>query len=185
MKSKTFFTKSKILLFVLSMMIYSCSNESMMPQEDIDNAVNSKMSLKKNADNSTKFHFTTSLKSSNEVPPNDSQAAGVAIVTINKEETMIHYKLIVANIENVRMAHFHKGMAGTNGGVVAWLYNNLDGQPSGPSNGVIAEGYITSEGVIGALAGDMDALIEAIRNGEIYVNVHTQAVGSGEIRGQL
>ncbi|NNK61375.1 MAG: CHRD domain-containing protein, partial [Flavobacteriaceae bacterium] len=56
---------------------------------------------------------------------------------------------------------------------------------SGPANGVLAQGVITAEDVVGALAGDLDALIQAIKDGMIYVNVHTEGIPSGELRGQL
>lgn len=136
---------------------------------------------KVNADE--KFNFTTSLKGDNEVPANDSKAAGQAIVKISKDETYIEYKLIVANIDNVIMAHFHLAPAGINGGVVTWLFGVA--APPVDFNGVLAEGIITAEDVVGSIAGDFEALIEAIRAGNIYVNVHTTEYPGGEIRGQL
>ncbi|MBT8257406.1 MAG: CHRD domain-containing protein [Bacteroidia bacterium] len=131
------------------------------------------------------YQFNASLKGSKEVPANDSKGAGQAVVRISKDETKIHYKLITANVENVLFAHFHMAPAGSNGGVVATLYFNENPQPSGPANGVLAEGYIMADNVSGALEGDIAALVDAIRNGMIYVNVHTTAVPSGELRGQL
>lgn len=186
MKKITNFVMRLCLVFALGCMLFTCSNDPLMISSDEADTseLNSKMaSEKKSMDN--KFHFTASLKGSNETTPNDSKAAGEAIVHINKEETMIHYKLIVANIENVTMSHFHMAPAGSDGGPVAWLYKNLD-QPSGMSNGVIAEGQIEESDLIGGLVGKSIAdLIEAIRNGRIYVNVHTSAYPGGELRGQL
>jgi hypothetical protein len=186
MKRKFEFTKSKILLFVVSIALFACSNETAL-DSPLDNEnitdLNSKASLKKTAD--TRLHFNAHLKGSNEVPANDSKATGQVIVSINKEETMIHYKLITANIENVRFSHFHLAPAGVNGGVVVTLYSNPNPQPSGPANGVLAEGDITEANITGALANNMAGLISAIRSGNIYVNVHTLEIGSGELRGQL
>jgi hypothetical protein len=71
---------------------------------------------------------------------------------------------------------------------VAWLY------PSGPpaqlipgrSNGVLAEGVITADNLVNALAGQpLEALLEAIRAGNAYVNVHTSQFPPGEVRGQI
>ncbi|GAA4290010.1 CHRD domain-containing protein [Aestuariibaculum suncheonense] len=187
MKTTNYFTKSKVLLFAMTFILYSCSNDPITISENSSislSEINSKMTIKKHTDTSKKLHFTTTLKANNETSPNDSKAVGQAIVDINKEENMIHYKLIVANIENVTMSHFHLGEAGTNGGIVVWLYDNRNGQPSGVSNGVLAEGDIIESDITGNLS-TMSELIEAIRTGLIYVNVHTQQIGSGEIRGQL
>ncbi|MBT8266898.1 MAG: CHRD domain-containing protein [Bacteroidia bacterium] len=133
---------------------------------------------------SKKRTYTTSLNGRNEVPSNESKGAGVAIVKISKDGNSIWYKVNTANVDDVWGAHFHLAPEGSNGGVVAALYANPD-QPSGPANGVLAQGVITAEDVVGALAGDLDALIQAIKDGMIYVNVHTEGIPSGELRGQL
>ncbi len=52
-------------------------------------------------------------------------------------------------------------------------------------NGIMVEGDITASDVVGALAGDLDGFIEAIRSGNIYINIHTPPNPGGEIRGQL
>ena len=167
------FLKHSIMTFAMILFL-GCSTES--TNEDF----NSTTSRANNG-----YQFNASLKGANEVPAVLSKGAGQAIVRIKKSEDEIRYKLITANIEDVLFAHFHMAPAGSNGGVVATLYFNENPQPSGPANGVLAEGVITASEVSGALAGDLDGLIDAIRNGMIYVNVHTAAVPSGELRGQL
>ena len=162
------------LMAIALLFAFGCSTESTTSEFDTVN----------NRSNNG-YQFNASLKGSSEVPANDSKGTGQAIVRISKDQTKIHYKLITANIENVLFAHFHMAPAGSHGGVVATLYFNDQPQPSGPANGVLAEGYIMAEDVSGALAGDLDALIDAIRNGMIYVNVHTTSIPSGELRGQL
>ncbi|MDU8885213.1 CHRD domain-containing protein [Yeosuana sp. MJ-SS3] len=168
------------LLFAIGLVFTNCTNEPLINSEIEVN--NEEVALRKGGN---QFKFNASLKGSNEVPANDSKAAGEIIVNINDDETSIHYKLIVANIENVLASHFHFAPSGSNGGVVAFLYANPNPQPSGRAKGVLAEGDITAENVINAFAGDISALISAIREGNIYVNVHTSAIPSGEIRGQL
>lgn len=133
-------------------------------------------------------NFRTHLSGDQEVPPVDTKAQGQAIFKLSKDGETLHYKLIVANIENVLMAHLHLAPPGTNGGVVVWLYP--DGPPpqliEGRSNGPLAEGEITADDLVGSLAGStLAALIEAINNNEIYVNVHTTQHGGGEIRGDI
>src|SRR5690606_1985361 len=126
------------------------------------------------------YNFTAVLSGVNEVPPNDSEMRGVAVVQIARDESAISYKLIVSNADSLTASHFHLAPAGVNGGVVAFLYG---GPTTGVQNGILAEGTITEEDVIGSLAGDLSALINAIRNDSIYVNVHSVVFPGGEIRG--
>ncbi len=118
----------------------------------------------------------------------ETKATGQAIFKLNKDRTELSYKVIVANIDNVLMAHIHLAPAGQNGGVAVWLY------PAGPppqliegtTNGILAEGVITAEDLVGSLAGqDLEALLDNMIAGNSYVNVHTSEYGSGEIRGQI
>ncbi|MBJ6367773.1 CHRD domain-containing protein [Snuella sedimenti] len=165
--------KSYLLLLVFGLTIVGFSNKT--------NDDSAKDAATLSIEKKDKLHFNASLKGSNEVPANDSNATGEAIVSINKEETMIHFKLITANIENVTASHFHMAPAGSNGGVVVGLYSNPN-QPSGPANGILAEGYITADDIGESGLSD---LIDAMRAGNIYVNVHTTSHLGGEIRGQL
>jgi CHRD domain len=124
----------------------------------------------------------------NEVPPNASLAQGQANLKLSDDGTSLSFKLNVANIENVTQAHIHMAPAGTNGGIVAWLY------PSAPplqlipgrSSGTLGEGTITAASLTGPLAGQpLSALVAAIEAGNAYVNVHTTQFPPGEVRGQL
>ena len=134
------------------------------------------------------MNFRAHLSGDQEVPPNESIAQGQAIFQLSKDGTELSYKLIVADLENLHMAHIHMAPAGSNGGVVAWLY------PSGPppvmlpgtTNGVLAEGVIKAADLRGALAGQpLSALIDAMSADNTYVNVHTMLYPGGEIRGQI
>lgn len=135
-----------------------------------------------------KRNFTAHLSGEEEVPPADTEAQGQAIFRLSKDSSELSYKLITANVENVVQAHVHLAPAGANGSVVAWLY------PSSPpaellpgrSDGVLAEGVITADDLVGPFAGgDLSDLMEAMRAGNTYVNVHTNQVPGGEIRGQI
>lgn len=67
-------------------------------------------------------NFRTHLSGDEEVQPVATRAQGQAIFQLSKDDSELSYKLIVANIENVLMAHIHLAPAGQNGGVVVWLY---------------------------------------------------------------
>lgn len=115
-------------------------------------------------------------------------AQGEAKFQLNDDGTVLQYRLIAANIENVTQAHIHQGAPGTNGPVVAWLYPAAP--PSvlipGRFDGVLAAGVITEANLVGPLAGQpFNALIETMNAGETYVNVHTSQYPAGEIRGQI
>jgi hypothetical protein len=137
---------------------------------------------------SSQRNFRAHLEGRQEVPPVETLAQGEAIFQLNQAGDAIHYKLIVANIVDVRMAHIHLAPAGSNGGVVVWLYP--DGPPPqlipGRTDGILAEGTFTAADLVGALEGQSIAdLVDEITAGNAYVNVHTIDFGGGEIRGQI
>jgi hypothetical protein len=130
----------------------------------------------------------THLRGDEEVPARDTAAQGQAIFHVNEDGTAISYKLNVANIENVTQAHIHLAPAGSNGGIVAWLYPAAP--PSqlipGRTQGTLGEGEITASSLVGALSGHpLSDLLNAMQNGGAYVNVHTSQFPPGEIRGQI
>lgn len=150
-------------------------------------------------------NFGTPMSGDEEVMPagvvNTSNARGNAIFQLSGDGQSLSYKLIVANIENVFMAHIHRGVAGTNGGIVVWLYPStapVAGPVAGGRiNGVIAEGTITSANLTGSLAGQpLSALVDLLSTGQAYVNAHTNDgvaptntgpgdYPGGEVRGQV
>lgn len=138
------------------------------------------------AGNST--NFGAHLSGDEEVPAVDTNAQGQALFKMSKDGESIRYKLIVANIEDVLMAHIHLAPPGSNGAIVVWLY------PSGPppllipgrTGGILAEGVITADDLVGELAGQsLDALIAEFESDNAYVNVHTSQNMGGEVRGQI
>jgi hypothetical protein len=144
-------------------------------------------------------NYRTHLNGDNEVPVRVTNAQGQATLKLNKERTSLHYKLNVANITNVNQAHLHLGPADGTGPIVVWLYPSAPPavQIPGRTQGTLAEGDITAANLVGPLAGQpLQALVDAIEAGQIYVNVHTNDLveppntgpgdfPGGEIRGQL
>jgi hypothetical protein len=144
-------------------------------------------------------NFGTHLSGDNEVPVRVTNAQGEARFKLDKDGQSLHFKLNIANIENVFQAHLHLGPADDTGPIVVWLYPR---QPPaqllpGRTQGILAEGKITAADLVGPLAGQpLSALLDAIEAGQVYVNVHTNDFvdppntgpgdfPGGEIRGQL
>lgn len=133
-------------------------------------------------------NFVAPLSGDQEFPPVDTNATGVAHFQLNHDGTALSYRLNVANIEGVLMAHIHAGERGVNGPVVVWLYP--DEPPpqliEGRTDGTLATGTITAADLVGPLeGGTFEDLLELILSGDAYVNVHTEDNPGGEIRGQI
>jgi len=155
------------------------------------------------------FNLGTHLTGDEEVlatspHPSLSLAQGQAIFRINAAGTSADFRLIASNINNVFMAHIHCGLPGVNGPIAMWLYpvTGPSGAPTdpggGPQDGVLASGSFSLVGVNcpDDAFGAGVTLLDAMRDGRTYVNVHTNdgvapiSTGPGdfpigEIRGQL
>ncbi|GAA0880740.1 hypothetical protein GCM10009119_37100 [Algoriphagus jejuensis] len=128
-------------------------------------------------------NYGAKLAGENEVPAVSSKGAGVAKFNFSNDGSSLSFQVNVAGLENVRFAHIHFAKAGANGGVVFTL--RMD-KVEGPVSGVYAKGGIDPTNFSGLLlGGDLMILREAFRTGNAYVNVHTDMVPSGELRGQV
>jgi len=149
---------------------------------------------------SVPLNFRTHLSGDEEVPARDTQAQGQAIFQLSKDGTELSYRLIAANIENAFMAHIHMASAGSNGGIVVWLYPSTAASPGAVNSGrhnINVDGVIRASNLMGGLAGRSVAdLVAAIEAGNAYVNVHTSDgvdppntgpgdFPGGEVRGQI
>jgi hypothetical protein len=114
---------------------------------------------------------------------------------IDRWDDEIRYRLSYKNLESaVTQAHIHFGARATTGGISVFLCSNLGNGPEGtqacPANGGTVTGTIGPEDVIGPVGqgievGAFDELLDAVRAGVTYANVHTVNRGGGEIRAQL
>lgn len=91
-------------------------------------------------------------------------------MTLNEDGTELTYDIRVQGIPEVSNSHFHNAAAGSNGGVASPLTGSFDGDTW------------VSEGVWTEIPAEMT---DSIRNGEIYINIHTPDYGGGEVRGQV
>jgi hypothetical protein len=129
--------------------------------------------------------FTAKMTGKEEVPSHDTKATGNAEFTLSADGKTMSYKVDVMNIDKVTMAHIHHGKVGENGPPVVWLFNSSS-NPTGPMNGMLSQGKITSNDLVGPLKGkQMSDLVKLINDGQAYANVHTEPNPKGEIRGQI
>jgi hypothetical protein len=97
----------------------------------------------------------------------------------------------------VTQSHIHVGQLAVNGSIVIFLCQTATNRdptglaPQCPQQGTVS-GTITSATVIAGStetqqlkAGDLGAVVAAIRGGAAYANVHTTVSPGGEIRGQI
>lgn len=62
----------------------------------------------------------------------------------------------------------------------------MSGPPTGKINGLLTAGTLYESKLTGPLAGKtIDILVNMIRSGDAYVNVHTTTNQNGEVRGQI
>lgn len=136
-----------------------------------------------------KHTFVATLSGSNEVSPVTTTMSGHGVFHINYTEDTIYYYIHVADGENITMAHLHCAPSGENGPVVVSLFNNEGGTDL--DEGVLASGMLTVDDLQPAGTecspniSTLPHLVQAMREGKIYLNVHTTQNPSGEVRGQL
>jgi hypothetical protein len=145
------------------------------------------------------------LRGSFEVPAVSTVARGEfeARLVQTGTDPELRYKLSYSGLQgNVLQAHIHFGQNFVNGGIVAWLCDSATTpSPPGiddpttdkvcPQSGTV-EGVITPDQVVQAgngtqqlLAREFDELVDAMRAGLTYANVHTNLSPGGEIRAQI
>src|ERR1044072_809057 len=128
--------------------------------------------------------FTATMTGSEEVPPKNTQATGSAKFVSSSDGNSMTYRIRVAHINGVTMAHIHSGSIGKNGPIVVTLFKSAT--PTGPVNGPLSQGTITSANLEGPLKGKtISDLVKLINDGKAYANVHTQQNPKGEIHGQI
>lgn len=118
-----------------------------------------------------------------------TNTTGQFVLHFTQDGESLSYRLNVAHIENVIMAHIHVAPApGESGPPVLWLY------PEGPPpveipgffSGVLGAGTATASDLVGPLAGmTLADLQAAIDEGRAYVNVHTTEFPGGLIDGTI
>src|ERR1039457_1942417 len=128
--------------------------------------------------------FHAKLTGKEEVPSVNTKATGDAKFKLSSDGNELIYELHVKNIKNATAAHIHLGMMGKSGPPLANLFTGP--KKEGKFSGELSEGTITAKDLSGSLKDkSIDELVQLIKSGEAYVNVHTEGTPGGEIRGQI
>ncbi len=132
--------------------------------------------------------FSAKLAGINEVPPVSTSASGTAQFKLSPDNKSMSYTITANNIKSVTEAHIHQGKAGQKGPPIVQLTITDSKMDYGcqcmlPA---IGDGTITPDNLKGPLAGkQISDLVNLIKSGQAYVNIHTQKNTNGEIRGQI
>ena len=142
-----------------------------------------------------KKKFRANLNGFEEVPAVSSTGEGKFRAELNKDRGELEYRLEYDSLEgDILQSHIHFAQKGVNGGVSLFLCTNLGNNSDAPAcpgttSGTV-HGTLTADNVIGPSGqgidpGEFDEIIDAMRNGVAYINVHTDKHPPGEIRGQV
>ena len=110
-----------------------------------------------------------------------SNATGSATFELLPNAT-VRYQVNVAGLTGATMSHIHVGVADSAGPIAVGLFATTT--PTGTLTGTLASGTFAA-GDIQLTGVSMDSLLALMRLGRTYVNVHTVANPSGEIRAQI
>jgi hypothetical protein len=133
-----------------------------------------------------------------EAPAVSTTGRGEFTATIAPDGEVIYYTETFSGLQgSVTQSHLHVGQLSLNGSVVIFLCQTAANPdptnlaPECPQEGAVT-GTITAANVIAGAkasqqlaAGDLAAVVTAIRAGAAYANVHTHLSPGGEIRGQI
>jgi hypothetical protein len=133
-------------------------------------------------------HFVAHLTSAQEVPPNSSAGTGKLDIRLVSGGTKLRFKLTSNGVSQITQSHIHLGAPGVNGPVTVFFF----AQPPAPWNSVTGDNFEVA-GVRTAADVHQGAnpnitfadLLEALRSGNSYVNIHSPTHPGGEIRGVI
>ena len=114
---------------------------------------------------------------------------------IGAKDQEISYRLSYSDLEgDVTQAHIHLGGRAQSGGIIVFLCSNLGNGPAGTQACPPAPATVTDtlrpQDIVGPAgqgidAGEFGELVQAMRSGVTYTNVHSSKYEGGEIRAQL
>jgi len=135
-------------------------------------------------------HLHVKLSGAQEVPANDSYLKGDFVINLRDREYLLEVDQTIDPRHIARAAHLHCGKVGSNGGVVYGLAVDQNSwqrvQGRYVVTGIVDDTkFSTTVPCPSVPIKNFHELRQAINDGLIYVNVHTQALPGGEIRAQV
>ena len=149
--------------------------------------------------------FRARLRGINETPgPVATQATGSFHATLSPDGTTLSYTVTYNNLNaQVLFSHIHFGLPKETGGIMVFLCGPAAGNTGGPPAGFpnppacpdtlsgTVSGTVTAANVIGPNSqgitpgADFAKVVQAMREGAAYANVHSTRSPGGEIRGPI
>jgi glucose/arabinose dehydrogenase len=132
--------------------------------------------------------FGATLEGGQENPAVTTTAGAVATFALSSDGATLSYELRATGpISKATQAHIHLGARGQNGPIVAFLFGLVPAGVDFQAGDVIASGALDDDDVIARppFDGTLAQLVQRLRQGRAYVNVHTIANPGGEVRGQI
>ncbi|HMQ35084.1 MAG TPA: CHRD domain-containing protein [Chloroflexaceae bacterium] len=120
----------------------------------------------------------------------DARAEAEAVFRLSEDGETLEYKLKIKRLNPVTQAHIHLAPPGVNGPIVVDLaiFAPLDSPTGNAKNTIVVHGTITAAQLRAGtpVSGpSLGPLLDAMRAGNTYVNVHTIVNRPGEVRGQI
>jgi len=135
-----------------------------------------------------------------EVPAASSDASGSFEATL-QNDTTVAYTVEYSGLDSaVTQSHIHFAQKFASGGISVWLCQTaaspapasvsaLTPTCPGPNDGEVSDTFTAAEVIgpsnQGISAAEFSALLEAMREGLTYANVHSALIPGGEVRGQI